>query len=428
MLLYANDTGVTQNELVFRIFPNAQNIYGGRLLVSKAMIDGIEVQPEVFLSDSSGLRLTLPQPLAPDSTAQIYLSFSLTVPTNFERPETYGIFNMTSDGPVLVLANWFPILATWGEGGWLASPVQQIGDAVTSQTSLFQVSISAPTDWKVVATGKQIGERNQTGAILHEYISGPTRDFMIVASPSFESRTQTSGEISINQWGLPKSKANWDFALETSRSALTWFGDIYGEYPFNELDIVAVPLQNASGVEYPGLILIKDDAYNPQDANQKAFLKIVILHEVAHQWWYSIIGNDVLLNPWQDEALATYSTLDFLEKNEPAIYQVVTRQYEDRVSNYEKDHPNESVGQPVSAFQGRGSAYSTIVYMKGALFLKEIRQKVGEKAFYEGLSTYYRQYKYRLAEPSQLLDAFQKSCNCDMKPLFQQWGVLNTTP
>jgi aminopeptidase N len=162
--------------------------------------------------------------------------------------------------------------------------------------------------------------------------------------------------------------------------------------------------------------------------DQKAFLQIVIAHEVAHQWWYSIVGNDVLLDPWQDEALATYSTLDFLEKNANPIYQVVIQQYRERVSSYEKEHPNEPVAQPISAFQGRESAYATVVYLKGALFFNDVRQKIGDKAFYQGLSTYYRQNSYHLAAPGQLLKAFQDSCGCNLSALYQQWGVQKSNP
>ena len=32
-----------------------------------------------------------------------------------------------------------------------------------------------------------------------------------------------------------------------------------------------------------------------------------IQHEVAHQWWYGIVGNDEFHDPWLDEGFATWT-------------------------------------------------------------------------------------------------------------------------
>ena len=38
------------------------------------------------------------------------------------------------------------------------------------------------------------------------------------------------------------------------------------------------------------------------------FREIVVAHEVAHQWWYSLVGNDQIDEPWLDEAFAQFTT------------------------------------------------------------------------------------------------------------------------
>ena len=32
----------------------------------------------------------------------------------------------------------------------------------------------------------------------------------------------------------------------------------------------------------------------------------LLLHEIVHQWFYSLVGNDQIDDPWLDEAFATY--------------------------------------------------------------------------------------------------------------------------
>ena len=64
-------------------------------------------------------------------------------------------------------------------------------------------------------------------------------------------------------------------------------------------------------MEYPTLVMIDQSLYNEKD---KFLLEYVIAHETAHQWWYSVIGNDEISEPWLDEALTEYSTVLYFEE------------------------------------------------------------------------------------------------------------------
>ena len=64
----------------------------------------------------------------------------------------------------------------------------------------------------------------------------------------------------------------------------------YGAYRAPELDIVL--WDGPGGMEWPELLMSRSGS---------------IAHEVAHQWWYGIVGNDQYTEPWLDEAFATYS-------------------------------------------------------------------------------------------------------------------------
>ena len=134
----------------------------------------------------------------------------------------------------------------------------------------------------------------------------PARDFTVVAGPNFERMESEVNGVRVQHWGLSGGEARWEETLGIATRALELFEARFGPYPYAELDSVAVPLRLASGVEYPGLILISQALYQP-DNERPFYLDIVVSHEVAHQWWYATVGNDVLEYPWQDEALATFS-------------------------------------------------------------------------------------------------------------------------
>ena len=63
------------------------------------------------------------------------------------------------------------------------------------------------------------------------------------------------------------------------------------------------------GMEFPNLVLISDSLGSYETYTT------VIIHEIAHQWWYGIVGNDQYNYGWLDEGLAEFSTALFYDKN-----------------------------------------------------------------------------------------------------------------
>ncbi len=423
-VVFHNQTGNLLNEIVMRVFPNASNIYNGKLTIHSVKIDQKDAVYEYFLSDQSALRIKLNQPLLPGKIVRIELTYGIEMPLDFGSSLSYGIFSQSSNGPALNLANWYPILAVYESENWQADPVLMGGDAVTSQTALYKVTITAPDSWRIASTGTQINLSEEQGLSKHTFASGPVRDFMIAASPAFEMSQTQVDDITIVQWGNLETEPGWASALDDARSILTFYENTFGPYPFNELDIVAAQLQNASGVEYPGLILIIDDSY--QSTRQLDFLHLVIAHEIAHQWWYSIIGNDVLRDPWQDEALATFSSLMYLQSLSPSFD--LFERYKAQVEDYDRSNPGQSIDQPLDAFQGRVSEYGMVVYMKGAMFLNDVRKQMGDIAFTQALKAYYRENQYQLVSPVKLLESFAQSCQCDLDAIKAEYGVHTANP
>ena len=422
-ITFTNNTGSQLSDLVFRTYPNSDLIYGGELLVNSALVNGEPVSSEVFLSDRSAFRLPLEDPLGNGASVVVEMEFTGMYPANFgASSRVYGVFNYVPADQVLTLANWYPLLAPWRDGSWDVDAVIGIGDAVVSQTALYEVSVTAPAGWQVVTTGSQVLEESLNGQRRRKFVSGPVRDFTISASPNFVLREARAGDVRVRHWGLPDGEERWNEALQSAVDALSLFAERYGSYPYAELDVVAVPLQLAAGVEYPGVVIMATSQYR-ENTESPFLLGIVVSHEVAHQWWYAVVGNDVLSDPWLDESLATFSSLLYQQVHQPRFYPGTLRFYENRVSELEAEANNTEIDQPLSAFQNRPGEYSPVVYTKGALFFVELREMLGEEAFFEGLQSYYAQNRYEIALPEELLSAFEDSCGCQLDEFYSDWGL-----
>jgi aminopeptidase N len=410
---YTNKTDHALSEIYFRTYPNASVIYGGRLTVLSASIDGNPVHSEEYLEDKSAIRIPLSTPLSIGQTTTIHLEFTGNPPIDMPQSYAYGIFNLSTNPRILTMANWYPILAEMDAGQWEVHPVIGVGDAVVSTVGLYRATISGPEGWKVVSTGRNIAPSGQYLAV-----SGPVRDFTVVASPSFVTQEQDVNGAQIRHWAIAGLSDADHVTLTTAADSFRLYNEDFGAYPYNELDIVDVPLKNASGVEYPGLILIGSDLYRSSDSSE--YLRLVVAHEMGHQWWYGVVGNDVLEYPWLDEGLTTYTSLLYFEKLNPSMYRNYLNAFKDSANGY----PNSGISEPVTNFKTDERAYSDVVYLKTAVFFSELRKQIGDSAFFEGLRNYYSQEKYQVAKPENLLSTFEQSCHCDLSELYKKWGAL----
>jgi hypothetical protein len=421
ILIYENNSGRDQSYVVLRTFPNAPVAYGGALSITKASIDGIVITPQEILPDNTAVRLQPEKPIPANTTVQIQLEFAGKIPKDLNSKSVYGIFGWSDLGPVIVLADWFPILAGWENNDWVVSPVQPIGDAVVSNVALYQVNISLPDVWKLATTGSEIRTNSSGGITSHLIVSGPVRDFAIAASPNFTIREEQVDNVRIRLWGLPNTENAWSKALDVAKKSIITFTQNFGAYPYAELDIVTVPLQNADGDEFPGLVFTRSGLYINNGSN--SYFSTVISHEISHQWWYGVVGSDVLSSLWQDESLATFSALLYFDQYSLPEYDGMLTYYNQRLNDFEKTNGNEAVSDAVSAFSNNDKAYTITIYFKGSLFLVELRKLLGDEHFFNALKTYYQQNQYTLTSPSALLNTFQQTCGCDLSEFYRRWGL-----
>ena len=70
---------------------------------------------------------------------------------------------------------------------------------------------------------------------------------------------------------------------------------------------------DAYGCEFSGIVLessrLHDPSFEDKSVPSRVLLEATTAHEVAHKWFYGIVGSDQLLEPWLDEGIAQYATL-----------------------------------------------------------------------------------------------------------------------
>ena len=406
---YTNREEVSLEHVYFRLFPN---LTGGWSLVKDVQVDGEEVDERYEMVDSA-LVVPVPGSLAPGQQAVIEMAFDVQVPT--DQGGNYGTFIYDDD--VLALAHFYPLIAVYDDEGWNVEIPPATGDVVYAESSFYQVRVSAPADLVLVASGRTVERDEANGRQEVVYAAGPVRDFYVVASERYEAATQQVGETTVNAYSFPQFSGAADRLLEDTVEAMESFNDRFGTYPFTKLDVATTPTR-ALGVEYPGVFVITDRMIGQGSPYSDVSVTSTIAHETAHQWFYSVVGNDQVDAPWLDEALVQYATMQFWEDVQGrAQAQGFLESLEGRWARVNfSDIP---IGLPVAAYSP--TEYGAIVYGRGPLFLHALEERMGEATFDAFLRDYYQTYRWEIATAEDFQRLAETHCACELDAMFTEW-------
>ncbi|CAA9559580.1 MAG: hypothetical protein AVDCRST_MAG49-2289 [uncultured Thermomicrobiales bacterium] len=419
-----NDAGEDRDALYFRLYANDDRYAEGGMTLDAVAVAGVPTTPELSVADTVA-RVPLSAPLATGAAIDLTVGFAATVPT--AAAESYGMFNYAPDSGTLALAHWFPILAGYGQdGAWNLAPPSANGDPVFANTALYDVALTAPTDLVLVTTGSEVDAAPAgDGATRHRFVSGPVRDFTVVADDDYETVTEEVDGTTVVSHFNPANAEGGAAVLRFGAQALRHFNERLGAYPYAEMDLVDLTVRNgAAGIEFPQLMFIGGDYYDDPNLARgvPTFLEDVVAHEVLHQWWYALVGNDQYVDAFIDEGLTNYLTMVYFELvYGPEVGAEQTEIYLERpYLRVLFSRGDDVVDRPTDDFAS-GGLYAVMVYNKAALGFGAIREAIGDEAFFGALRAYAADYRFEVAVPGDLLAAFEAAAGEELDELWRHW-------
>lgn len=405
---YTNTEEISLEEVVFRLFPN---ISDGATTIVNLTADDSSVEPS-FSLQGSVMTVPLAEPLLPGQSVSIEMEIEISVPV--EEGGKYGTF-LLADG-ILSMAHALPLLAVYDDEGWNVEIPPPNGDSVYSDAAFFLIRVAVPEATTFATSGQQVSvESLGDGTEARVYAAGPARDFFMAASDRLEMIVATTGETTVRAYSPPEFRQRNQMVLDFAVSSLNVLGELYGTYPYTELDMISTATL-ALGVEYPGSIVLNMGHYDPAQQFDDPTIISTVVHEVAHQWFYGTVGNDQLDEPWLDEALAQYATWRYwgITQGEQAAAGFGAS-LDSRWARVEfADIP---VGLPVAAYQG--DEYGAIIYGRGPLFLGDLADLLGQQEFDDFLHHYAEGFKYGVAASIDFHLAAEKWCGCNLSTEFE---------
>ncbi len=349
------------------------------------------------------LLFPLPQTLSPLDSIGINLSYRLKIP-NQNAP--YGYTDRQTN-----LGDWYPYVPPYIPGeGWLVREVAFLGEHMAYDMAAFDVQIqlanpTAANGGLLTVAASSLPEME--GDIYH-YEHAPARNFAWTVSDQYQVQETQVDEITVKSYSFPFHPSADLPALTETASALSIFDDLFGPYPHQALSIVEADFLD--GMEYDGLIFLSHAFYDYYTGDHRSNLSIIAAHEVAHQWWYGLVGNDQALEPWLDEALSTFSELYYYEKAYP---EDADWWWENRILFHDpQGWVDSTIYEPAGFYP-----YRDAVYLRGAMFLGELRELMGHENFLSFLNEYLERNSHRQATGDDFFELLSEHTSADLSAL-----------
>ncbi len=356
-----------------------------------------------------GTRLTihLPADLKPDEIITLTMKFTVRVPALADA-QSFASANLAYTRDAMNIGYWYPILAPYRSGtGWIAVPWYPIGDPFASESADYSATITAPSGVTVVSGG----ELNRRGNVWH-YTLARGRTFGMLASTRYRETTVTMNRLTYSVYVFPEHEQLASITLQTMIRAVWLYSAIYGPYPYSTLRIAEV--SGPWSMEFSGFCALGATDIGDYNGTNRNRLIRIAAHEVSHQWWYGVVGNDQVREPWLDEGLARFNELRFLEAYSPADAAWL------RASVIGTPRGALPLNSAVSDFDDHGT-YLLSIYNQGAYFLDALRSTIGRANFDAFMRDLYQRGSFRLITTQDFFDVLANHTSVNVRPLLRRY-------
>ena len=308
--------------------------------------------------------------------------------------------------------------------------------AGTTDRAQYDVTFRWPKKLELLAGGRKAGGGEEGGVRWERrVIDFPANAFSFEVG-RYLLETVQAGHVRVTLALDPDVKRMGKEVREeikkTAADSLTYFEELFGPYPLDELAVVTVP-RGFSQAGAPGLVTLSSLMMYDLDFFNVLFgledRRTVIAHEIAHQWWGHTVGWASYRDQWISEAMANYAAVLFgrnrLAWNDRLGLRPTSGWQEELLSELPDGRVIESVGPVVLGVRlgssRAGDAYQPIVYKKGAVILDMLARSLGQDDFLKVLRQIVKVASNRSVSTEDFLSLIERITSADLDPFARQY-------
>jgi hypothetical protein len=368
-------------DVVFRLWPNSPTEAAAGIHLAAGPVTEGTTALTATAPDPTTLDVALGREVAAGQTVTLSLPYALTVGGSVHD-------RVSHSGDTLRLGGFLPVLA-WEPGvGWDREPPTALfAEAASTPVADYDLTLHVPSGYDVLASGEPDGEGRWRASAVRD-IAASIGHFA-QASVTVDVPNPVAVTVGVDR-SVGESPGPY---LLRAADALHDYSARFAPYPWTTFTLAVTPGLAGNGIEYPTHVMQgagTDGRTTP--------------HEVGHQWFYGLVGDDQARDPWLDEGLASYA--EFTHEG------TVARMAAEPIPDSARGH----AGEPMTYWETRGSIYYRGVYVQSAVAIAGL----GSQFFVDcALRHYVAANAFRIARPPDLyaqLDAIFPAAAAGLAP------------
>ncbi len=386
----------------------------------------------------------LPHSVGPGESVTILIELTLFLP---EKQGRWGIWE-----GVTTLSNWLPVFAYYGdkhfgpkpcvlprEDRWQPVPFIPWHQPFLNESGIYNVLLTLPCD-QVVATSGTIRATEQLpdGRQRLRIEAVGVREFTLLCSHRFKRFEGTccaspnGAPVRIHILAFAEHQFYAEKMLHIAAEALTAYSRWLGPYPWEDFT-VSEAFFGWNGNECSTLVMIDERVFAmPHVA--AGYVEYLLTHEICHQWWYNLVGDNGYCETWMDEGFANYLSHRLLNqrhgKNNALMSYPAGLEWLPNIrrDDYRSSGMYSTIGkneltpviQEMPKFGHLGTLFN-VCYDKGGRLVGMIEDRLGEACFFDFLRLVVRKYSYRIIAVEDLQRELEQYTGRSWEEFFQRW-------
>ena len=413
--------------------------------------------------DNTILKVNLSQPLLPGDSTSIEIKFR----TFYDNGSVRRRMKLYRSGGFKHYngCQWYPKVCVYdAHSGWNTD--QHLNREFYGNFGTFEVDLTFASNYVVEATGVLLNESEvlpdtlkgklqiknfkdkkwgEKASIITPYKKGQTKtwkyrainvhDFAFTADPNYRIADTTitlgnGNKVSCVAIAEESHCSGWQNAAEYCAKIIGCFSRDFGNYEYPKM----VVADAADGMEYPMLTL---------DGGSDPGYRGLLVHEVGHNWFYGMLGNNETYRSMMDEGFTQFITawgLEHIDNTDTILYEHSkiknrylrkfiepqnirdTRVYLGYLSDavQKNDEPLNTHSDQFNGALGQGGGYRH-VYSKTATMLYNLQYVLGDSLFLAAMQHYVNTWKMAHPYPEDFRNAIIRFTKQDLNWFFDQW-------
>jgi len=342
--------------------------------------------------DRTVIEIPLPSPVLPGDT----LVLSSVFTSKFPRPP---VARSGGKAEYLFAGQWFPKIGVFENGSWNCHQYHAQSEFF-ADFGVYNVNITLPQNEIVGATGLETGsEQNSDGTTTHRFHAEDVHDFAWTASPEYVEFRGRAEQVDIRVLMQPDHREQGPRYLAAAATALKYFHDWYGDYPFPNLTVVD-PRRGAresAGMEYPTLFTAWTTHGIPAGCR---IPEMIIIHEFGHNYWYHLLASNEFEESWMDEGINTFTETQIMREaygQTGNLLDLLGFTVDDLTLN-RVEYLGAASCDPTLRFAWKyysGASYGVNSYAKPAVLLTTLQNYLGTETMRRIMRAYVNRWKFR---------------------------------